>query len=135
MRSCQNQRTSVLLITVINLPRTRTNYKPWDSTASIHSCTWDHRCNSEQDAGPTHLHSFVSQSTFHWSPRWAGVIFTVLPLLHKDLSRLTLGLVAACLQEPLCPPPTFLGTLPLGVDPSTPPPRQVFTTALLSLPS
>ena len=67
-RSCHNQRASVLLITVINLLRTRTNYKPWDTTASIHSCTWDHQYDSEQDAGPTHLHPFVSQSTFHWSP-------------------------------------------------------------------
>lgn len=67
-RSCQKRRTSVLLITVINLLRTRTNYKPWDTTASIHSYTWDHQYNSEQDAGPAHLHPFVSWSTFHWSP-------------------------------------------------------------------
>lgn len=67
-RSCHNQRASVLLITVINLLRTRTNYKPWDTTTSIHSCTWDHQYDSEQDAGPTYLHPFVNQSTFHWSP-------------------------------------------------------------------
>lgn len=138
-RSFQKQRRSVLLITVINLLRTRTNYKPWNTTASIHSCTWDHQYNSEQDAGPAHLHPFVSRSTFHGSPQWSPWA----------------GLGWGDFHCPSCPPQGSFQTcswscssLTAGASLATtripwgfcllvwtqPTPR-LFTTALLSLPS